>query len=355
LGYRLVILDSKIHKTLKKKSDYGRISASGTGPYKITMVHRNKGVIAERYEGFKGDPKYWRAPIKRIVGIHLPDDQTKIAELLTGGVDVVEGISPENAKAIEKASHLKVTPMHSNLMVFFAMDSAAISGNKALADPRVRRAVWMSIDRDSLLKHVVPGGDRALKMKALCFKSARSCKWTKDAPPYDPVKAKQLLAEAGYPNGFEFTLHAIQRIKDIGEAMAGSMRKIGIRMKVQPTNIGVYRRKQGKGELNSWLIAYPAGSFPDAGNHLAVFFLGSRTRYMGKDPIILKAIRQGNSEFDPKKRADIYAKAYDRANEMIYNMGVTSLPYVFGHHTDVRVARGQISAGNIHVNDFFWK
>jgi peptide/nickel transport system substrate-binding protein len=350
-----MILDSKIHKTFKKKSDYGRVSASGTGPLKIAMVHRNKGIIAERYEGFKGDPKYWRAPIKRIVGIHLPDDQTKIAELLTGGVDVVEGISQENAKDIKKAPHLSVSNVPSNLMVFFAMDAAAVSGNKALADPRVRRAVWMSIDRDSLLKHVVPGGDRAEKMQALCFKSAAACKWTKNAPPYDPVKAKRLLAEAGYPNGFDFTLHAIQRIKHIGEAMAGEMLKVGIRMKVQPTNIGVYRRKQGRNELEAWLIAYPAGSFPDAGNHLAVFFLGSRTRYMGKDPIILNAIKQGLRVFDPQKRADIYAKAYDRANEMVYNMAVTSLPYVFGHHKDVRVERGTLSAGNIHVTDFFWK
>ncbi len=355
IGFRMLVLDSKIHKTLKKKSDYGRVSASGTGPYKMTMVHRNKGVIAERFENFKGNPKHWRAPIKKIVGIHLPDDQTKLAELMTGGVELVHNISPDNAKKIDKMPNFSITNKFSNYMVFFAIDSANISGNKALADPRVRRALWMSIDRDSLIKHIVPGGSEAEKMKALCFKSANACKWTKDAPPFDPVKAKKLLAEAGYPNGFSMEILAINRIKDIGEAMAGEMRKIGVKVKVQPANIGVYRRQQKMNKLNSWLIAYPAGSFPDAGNHLAVFFGGSRTRYMNKDQIILDAIKKGWGELDGAKRADIYSKAYDRANEMVYNMAVTSLPFVFGHNNDLTVKTSQLSAGDIHVTDFFWK
>ncbi len=355
LGFCILVLDSKVHKTLQKKSDYGRLSASGTGPYKMTQIHRNKGVIAERFENFKGNPKHWRAPIKRIVGVHLPDDQTKLAELMTGGVQLVHNISPDNAKKIAKLPNLEVTNMYSNYMVFFAMDAANVSGNKALADPRVRKAVWMSIDRDALIKYIVPGGEKAEKMKALCFKTANACKWTKDAPPYDPVKAKKLLAEAGYPNGFKMELLAITRIKDIGEAMAGEMRKVGIEVKVQPANIGVYRRRQGKGKLQSWIIAYPAGSFPDAGNHLAVFFDGSRKRYMGNDPIIGDAIKNGWGELDPVKRANIYSKAYDRANEMIYNMAVTSLPFVFGHTKDVMIKTSQLSAGDLHITDFFWK
>ncbi|MDP6175082.1 MAG: ABC transporter substrate-binding protein, partial [Rhodospirillales bacterium] len=330
-------------------------SPSGTGPIKITMVHRNKGVIAERFDGFKGDSKYFRAPIKRIIGVHLPDDQTKLAALLTGDVDIVEGISQENAKAIASRPNLTISNKSSSNMVFFAIDAGGVSGNKPLNDVRVRRAIWMSMDRDKIIKHIVPGGDRAQKMMALCFKSAKACKWTKDAPPYDPAKAKKLLAEAGYPNGFAMKMLAINRIKDIGVAMANEMLKVGIRMKVEPSNIGVYRRKQGRGELQSWIIAYPAGTFPDAGNHLNVFFRGSRTRYMDKDPIILKAMKMGAGEMDNEKRSNYYSKAYDRANEMIYNMAVTSLPYVFGHSKDVRIEHSQLSAGEIHVTDHFFK
>jgi len=235
------------------------------------------------------------------------------------------------------------------------MDAANISGNKALADVRVRRAVWMSMNRDAIIKHIVPGGSRAQKMQALCFKSAAACKWTKDAPAYNPAEAKRLLAEAGYPNGIDMVIHSVSRIKEITEAMAGEMRKVGIRARVQSTNIGTYRRLQGQGKLQAWTIAYPAGAFPDAGNHLNVFFRGSRTRYMGADPIVIGAMNKGAGELDLAKRSDIYAKAYDRANEMIYNMAVTSLPYVIAHTKDVKVQLDPLSTGEIYVNNYGWK
>ncbi len=63
LAFRILILDSMVHKSLAQKADYGRLSASGTGPLKAVMVHRNKGIIVERFDGFKGNPKYFRAPI----------------------------------------------------------------------------------------------------------------------------------------------------------------------------------------------------------------------------------------------------------------------------------------------------
>jgi|TARA_Y100000031_G_scaffold46574_1_gene53155 peptide/nickel transport system substrate-binding protein len=356
LAFRLLILDSKVHKKLDKKSDYGRVSAAGTGVVKIFSVDRNKGVVAGRNDAFNsGERKYFPAPAKRVIGIHLPDNQTKIAQLISGGVDMVRNISPDNAKALANHPNLEVSYLKSNFMVFFAIDSAGVSGNKALADVRVRKAIWMSMDRDVIIKHIVPGGSRAQKMKALCFKSAAACKWTKDAPPFDPAQAKRLLAEAGYPNGIDFTFHVISRIKEIGEAMAGEMRKVGVRAKVQPTNIGTYRRLQGQKKLQAWLIAYPAGSFPDAGNHLNVYFRGSRTQYMGADPIILGAMKKGAGELNLKKRAEFYSTAYDRANEMIYNMAVTSLPYVIAHTKDVKVGLDSLSTGEIYVNNYGWK
>ena len=356
LGFRLLILDSKVHKKLEKKSDYGRVSAAGTGILKIVSVDRNSGVIAERNDAFtSGDAKYFPAPAKRVVGIHLPDNQTKIAQLIAGGVDMIRNISPDNAKSLANVPNLEVSYLKSNFMVFFAMDAANISGNKALADVRVRRAVWMSMNRDAIIKHIVPGGSRAQKMQALCFKSAAACKWTKDAPAYNPAEAKRLLAEAGYPNGIDMVIHSVSRIKEITEAMAGEMRKVGIRARVQSTNIGTYRRLQGQGKLQAWTIAYPAGAFPDAGNHLNVFFRGSRTRYMGADPIVIGAMNKGAGELDLAKRSDIYAKAYDRANEMIYNMAVTSLPYVIAHTKDVKVQLDPLSTGEIYVNNYGWK
>ena len=76
---------------------------------------------------------------------------------------------------------------------------------------------------------------------------------------------------------------------------------------------------------------------------------------MGADPIVIGAMNKGAGELDLAKRSDIYAKAYDRANEMIYNMAVTSLPYVIAHTKDVKVQLDPLSTGEIYVNNYGWK
>jgi peptide/nickel transport system substrate-binding protein len=356
LAYRLAILDSKIHKTLDTKSDYGRVSASGTGILKVISVESNKGVTVERNESFRtGDTKYYLVPMKKIVATLLPDNQTKIAQFLTGGVDMIRNISPDNAKELAKNPKIDVSYLKSGEIVYLALDGGGVSDNKALADPRVRQAIWQSVDRDSIIKHIVPGGPQAEKMSALCLTSTAGCKWTKPAMGYDLAAAKRLLAEAGYPNGFEFNMLVVTRIKEIAEAMAGDMLKAGIRATVEPTTINNFRRVVGQNKMEAALMSYPAGNFPDAGNHLEVLFGDVRAKYQGNDAIISGAMEKGASEFDPEKRADFYAAAFDRSNEMFFTMGVTSLPYIIAHTKEVKVLRDTLSAGTLFPNNYAWK
>jgi peptide/nickel transport system substrate-binding protein len=90
LAYRSRVFDSKILSKLDNPNDYGRVSASATGPYKINYVDKNKGIMVERVENYFGDAGgYYRAPVKRVHGIPLPDAQSQIAQLMTGGVDLL--------------------------------------------------------------------------------------------------------------------------------------------------------------------------------------------------------------------------------------------------------------------------
>jgi peptide/nickel transport system substrate-binding protein len=356
LGYRTYIQNKESFEPLENKCDYGRLTPYGTGPYKVVSIDKNDGIVVERFDKFKGDPKYFRAPIKRIHGIPIPDKQTQIAQLITGGVDMLRNVTPDNAAEIIKSSKdLKLTVLPTGSFVYIVLDAAGRSGLKPLTDPRVRKAIWMALDRDTIIKHIVPGGQQgvALKMMKLCFDHNIGCDGSNNAPKYDPAAAKRLLAEAGYPNGFELTYDVFIPIKYIGEAIAGSLRKVGIKANVNPVTINVFRQKQSAGEINMVSIFYPTAGHPDTGNILDVFFTGKRD--YAHDDQMHKLMKAGSAEFDDAKRKAIYKQAMDLNNEKNYVMAFSSLPTNYVHSKDIEIKPNLLSGGDNYIDDYFWK
>ena len=123
VAYRFRMYDSKIHKSLKDKASYGRVSASSTGPYRMVKLDRSKGLFMERFDKFYGD-KYKRSPIKKIHGIWIPDRQTQLAQLFTGGVDVLRNITADNAKQLKGKPGIAITPSESKNIMYLTLDAA---------------------------------------------------------------------------------------------------------------------------------------------------------------------------------------------------------------------------------------
>ena len=355
LAYRFFVQDGETMKTLDDPAEYGRLTPYGTGYYKVTQLDKNKGIIVERFDDYVGNKDYARAPVKRVHGIFLPDRQTQIAQLITGGVDILTNVIQDQANDLKTKPGVEITNLPGGAFVYYAIDSAGRAGNKALTDPRVRRAIIMSIDRESIIKHIVPAGEIAERIDAPCFKSTIGCKYSVKPPAYDPEGAKKLLAEAGYPNGFDMEYTVFVPIKDIAIAIAGEMRKVGIRVAVDPAPITVYRKKQGDGQTQSWSVFYPLGGHPDASAALSVWFEGERASYFNNDPIVIDAMAEGLRETDAAKRDDIYKRAFDRINEMSYVMPLSSLPNVYAHRSDVKIMPSLLSATEQYIGDYAFK
>ena len=351
LAYRARIYDSKIHRPLglEKYGDYGRISASGTGPYKMVSIDRAK-VVLERFDGVKDGIQ--RAAVKRYIGTHMPDEQTQVAQMLTGGVDAIRNISTDNAKSLSANPELRIHNVPSGDIVYITLDAAGRSANKIMTDERIRRAVIMAIDRDNLIKHIVPGDGTADKLQALCFDWTKDCSHTVPMPKYDPAGAKKLLAEAGHPNGFDIVLDVHEPIRQIAEAVAGELRKVGIRATVQPLPLLVYVKKRGDGEFTMFTGFYPTGAQPEAGNLMDFFFGQDRDYY--KDDLIHKAAAAANVEFDDAKRIALYRKAIDRVNEKSYFLPFSSLPTAYATTKDVKIMPDAFSYAGVYLNDVVW-
>jgi len=353
LSYNLKILDKDVLDKLEDKSTYGRVAPVATGPYKVISIDPNKGIIVERVENYKGDPGgYYRAPVKRVHGIPIPDRQTQQAQLITGGVDIVRNVTQDDADALAKAPNLAVTATPSAMLLYVTLDAAGRSSNKIMMDERVRKAFMMAIDRKALVESIVPAGKTAEIPRGICFKETVACKLTTDPTPYDPAQAKRLLAEAGYPNGVSLVIHAHQPVAYVATALAGELRKVGFRTTVEPMPISVYVKKRGDGEFTAFVGFYPTSANPDTGNLLNFFFDADRDYW--RDDEIIAARKAGELEFDPAKRADIYLPALNKINEKAYIYPISELPLVWAHSKDVKILRNPLSAGESRLGDYAW-
>ena len=355
LAYRIQIQDAESYKSLDNPCDYGRKTPYGTGAFKVVSIDRNKGILVERFEGDTGNNAYLNAPIKRVHGIPIPDRQTQEAELRTGGIDIIQNVPADTARNLKGVPGIDITTHSTGAFIYIVMDSKGRTANKAMQDKRVRRAIIMALDRDTIIKHIVPGGDtgHSKKMMGFCFDYMAGCKYSVDPPKYDPEGAKKLLAEAGYPNGFDLEYTVFNPIKTVGEAIAGELRKIGIRTRVKPVTIGVFYKTWVGGKTEMVSVNYPAFTFPDAGNLLDTFFGGPRD-YTGSD-VVHQAMKEGAAEFDPKKRAAIYERAFNDLNRNSHSLAFSSLSTVFAHSKDVAIKADPLAAGAKFITDYHWK
>lgn len=356
LAYRYFFFDGETMSKHEDRDDYGRLTPIGTGPMKVAVLDKNRGVVVEAIDKHHGDKSYFRAGMKRVHGVPLPDRQTQIAQMLTGGIEMIRNASPDDTRELSGNPNLEVTYSAVLNLYYLGFDVRGKSGINVFGDERVRRALWMAIDRESIVKYIVPGGDKVAEMsQALCFKTTTpDCKPTVHLPKFDPEGAKKLLAEAGYPNGIEYTYTVTAPHRAIAEAIAGSLLKANIRASVRPVPLSVYRKEQVEGKLNAWSTVFPTGGFPDASNNLDTLILGHFDQYYG-DEDLKKFLEDGRSEFDEKKRADIYHQAYDMVNRKSYLYPLSSIPNAYVHTKEVRILDNPYMAGETSVTDYVWK
>jgi peptide/nickel transport system substrate-binding protein len=353
IAYRFYIVDSKIHSAMADKANYGRQNPSTTGLYKIVAVDENKGVALERYEPNMGKYGHRRAPIKYVQTMPLPDRQTQMAQLITGGVDMVREISSDMAEQLQGNANVAMTPMQSKLLAYVTFDALGRSGNPAFKDVRVRQAFIRAIPRDQIVKAFVAGSEVAEVPNAICFPKNDACDPKTKPAGYDPAAARKLLADAGLTNGVEFELSVFAPYRAIAEAIAGELRKVNIRATVQPYTQSVLTKKREAGELTALVQVYPTFAQPTMDNILNHFFEGGRD--YANDPIIDAAAKAGYAETDVAKRTAIYRTAIDRVNEMAYVYPLSEQPTVYAHSKDVKIEPNQFSLSEVRIGDFYWK
>jgi peptide/nickel transport system substrate-binding protein len=352
-AYRGTIMSSKAGAALDDPTEYGRKAFAGSGPYKIVAFDRNTGVSFARSETFKKNP-YEKAAIKNIEAVFITDLQTQIAHMLTGNIDLMFNVAPDNAAELRANPNIEITTVNSLTSLYMIVDAIGRSERKELMDPRVRKAMFMAIDREALMKAVVPDGEVATRMNAMCFDAVAACAYSTKPVGYDPDGAKKLLAEAGYPNGFDFVLDTQVRARNIAEAIAGMLYKVGIRTSITTVNTLVMFKRWGEGTMQGLINNAPLGAFPDASYAIGVNF-GAKERDTVRSETLDKAIGDGIATHDLDKRKAAYRVAFDYMNANFTHYPISSMPVVWAHSKSVRMNTNPLGETRSLVSDIEWK
>jgi peptide/nickel transport system substrate-binding protein len=226
----------------------------GSGPWKFV-----RSVPGDRIEYEAVNSPHWRGTpqFKRMTLLLVPEQSTRLAMVRTGEA-AIASIGPEALKEA-KSGGMKIVSVPGTMQAvyqFWGTYRPEVKGSP-LTDVRVREALSLAIDRQQLIDHVMAKEARwplpfTMYRYSIDVDVPRWESWAKTAYRYDPARAKQLLAEAGHPNGFRMTfwntaLPGTPFMVPIGEAVAGFWEKIGIKVDMKTVEWGVFD-PMGRGE-----------------------------------------------------------------------------------------------------------
>lgn len=216
------------------KDEKMALEPMGTGPYKFVRWVKSDHMALE------ANPDWWggKVDFPKVKLRPIPDAATRVAALISGEVHVAESINVEDVDRVKAKDTLKVERTPSQRVIYLTMTYwpggldglKNTDGKNPFMDVRVRKAIYHAINEDEIIKFVMGGA----ASPASQYIHPKSYGYNSNVKrlPYDPEKAKQLLREAGYPNGFPVRLDAPNdryiNDKQIAEAIVGQLRKVGI-------------------------------------------------------------------------------------------------------------------------------
>jgi peptide/nickel transport system substrate-binding protein len=301
----------------------------GAGPYKITKVNGATEVDMERYDGYYADSPKGKPAIAKLVIHEVPDSATEMAELLGGRADWIWKFSPDQFEAVGRMPNLQATRAESMRVEYLSIDAAGRTGaDNPLTNQKVRQAIFYAVDRATMAKQLMQGGSRAIDTP--CFPTQFGCDAAAAVPyPYDPAKAKQLLAEAGYPNGFDTELVTYDLPQWAG-AMQGYLTAVGIHAKLTMMQVGAVVQRSIAGQNPLEMGSWGSYSVNDVSAILPNYFTFTGNDYT-RDPEIRKLVEAGSATVDPDQRRKAYSAAIKLITEKASWMPIFTHTVTYGY------------------------
>jgi len=279
---------------------------TGTGPYSFVEWVKDDHLTMD------ANPTYWggRPKIDRLIYKPILEAATRLAALKTGAVDLIANVEPEQVPDIQKDPNLRISRVRSTRIMFVGMNSF----RKPFTDVRVRQAMNYAVDVDAIIKDLMSGF--AHRLSNIAGPGYFGYDPSLKPYPYDPAKAKALLAQAGYPNGFEVTLNSPKgrylMDAEVSQAVSGYLAKVGVRVKVEVMEWGnfiarVYDASNADNRFSMFLIG-TGSPILDIDSTLGGYLDSKRRGLYYNTPALDALIAKGQTTMEPETRIKVYSE-----------------------------------------------
>lgn len=336
-AYNVYIL-SPAHVT-KEGANFSK-TASGTGPFRLQSWQPGEKLIVVRND------KYWgeKPKLDSVVFSVVPEDSARTLLLLSGQADVISELPYIMVKKLGSLDAVRVIRKPGYRTIYIGMNLSVPPFN----DIRVRQAVAHAINKPALVQGVLSGiGTLGGSLESSVIEGT-----AKDLQPYpyDLAKAKRLLAEAGFPNGFstEFMVPTGRYNMDrqVAEAIQGQLAAVGIKAQIQSPEFGAYLAALNKGKVPLFLSGKgsPTGDM-DFTQALLNHSAGKMNYFNFKNADVDRLIQQQRVAIDPKERHRLLTELQTK----VYQEG----PHITLYYEDqVSAIRSNVRDVKVYVNEF---
>ena len=312
-------------KYVEKVGDDGfKKSPVGAGPYRFVSFNPGVELVLEAYE------QYWRKTpnVKRLVFKAVPEEVTRLAMLKRGEADIAYSIRGPLAEELRRTPGLTLLPNYPPGSFWLVFPEQWTAPRSLWTDQRVRLAVIHAIDRQAINQAETLGFS---KITGGIIPHTFDFYWQAPIHPYDPAKSRRLLAEAGYPSGFDAgDYYCDASYANLGEAVVNYLKAAGIRTQLRPLERAAFIAQNRDKKLKN-IIQTASGAAGNAATRIDAFVAAGGTFTYGTYPDIEGLVREQAGEIDAKKREAML----HRIQQMIYERAMVApiweLAFLNGH------------------------
>ena len=301
----------------------------GTGPFKFTSWERSGQFVLRRND------RYWGQPpkIDEVIYKAIQEDAARIAALEAGQADIISNIPPHEVARLKANPRLRIQQVQGLRPIFLVLCPAY----KPLDNVKVRRAITHAIDRERIIKHILEGN--AYPLIGLLGPQVFGYDPGAKAFPYDPERAKQLLNEAGFPNGFEIDYYSptgrYPKDREVAQVIVEQLSKVGIKANLKTPEWSIFNTDYKNGKYPMYLTG--RGSLTDADTLFQQYFrTGMTRRTLGYSNSKLDDILEMQQvTFDVKKREKLLREAHRIILEDAPAVPLWNAMDIYAHRADL--------------------
>ena len=338
--YPLVLRDMSERVMLRKEGAYhpdGTLDKDamadnliGAGRYKVVSFEPGQELDLERFADYFGE----KPAIENIIVRNIPDMGTQQAELMSGGLDWMFKVPLDVAEAMgaaPNATHLSGPDLRIGFLVLDANGYTDPEG--PLTKVKVRQAINHAINKEEIAKYLIGGSSEAIHTP--CHPAQFGCDTSIQDYPYDPEQARELIAEAGYPDGFPLELWAY-RDKAVAEAVSANLEAVGIKVNLRYVKLASLNQARADRQIAAYFGTWGSGGTADTAAIARVHFTTATDRDLSNDKKVQDLIYAAEQTVDPAERKKLYSEAETIIADQAYwaPMMTYSANYLVSPHLD---------------------